>query len=154
MPVIRISDTTWGRLQQHARPLEDTAEDVVCAALDALDKAKGIKPKKPDPIKRRPRGNKLPQKEFRLPLMEVLLELGGSAEVKDIREALAPKILPRLSEDDFQLVSSGDERWWNATCWERSDLVKEGLFRKDSPRGIWELSDEGRRQILDILKQA
>lgn len=153
MPVIRISDATWSRLQQHARPLEDTAEDVVRAALDALDKAKGVKAKKPEPIKRRPRGNKLPQREFRLPLMEVLLELGGSAVVKDIREALAPKIKPRLSEDDFELVSTGDERWWNATCWERSDLVKEGLFRTDSPRGIWELSDEGRKHILANIKK-
>jgi len=148
MPVIRISETTWGRLQQHARPLEDTAEDVVCTALDALDKAKGPKVKKPARVKRRHRGNILPQKEFRIPLMEILLELGGSAKVKDIRDALAPKVKPRLSEDDFQLVSTGDERWWNATCWERSNLVKEGLFRNDSQRGIWELSDQGRRYIL------
>ena len=152
MPVIRISDSTWERLKQHARPLEDTAEDVVCAALDALDKAKGIEITKPVPVKRRSRGNKLPQKEFRVPLMEVLLELGGSAEVKEIRKALAPKIKPRLSEDDFGLVKTGDERWWNATCWERSDLVKEGLFRNDSPRGTWELSEEGRQFIVGHMK--
>lgn len=154
MPVIRITDATWRRLQHHARPLEDTAEDVVSAALDALDRAKGIAIKKTTPAKRHPRGKKLPQKEFRIPLMEVLLELGGSAVVKDIREALAPKIKPRLSEDDFQLVSTGDERWWNATCWERSDLVKEGLLRNDSPRGRWELSEHGRRYILGHLKRS
>ncbi|HDR29905.1 winged helix-turn-helix domain-containing protein [Rhodovulum sp.] len=39
---------------------------------------------------------------------------------------------------------ASEERWWNATCWARSGLVKEGRFRSDSPRGVWELSDEGR----------
>jgi RNA polymerase alpha subunit len=37
-----------------------------------------------------------------------------------------------------------DPRWWNAVCWERSDLVKEGLMRVDSDRGVWEISDEGK----------
>ena len=149
MPVIRVSDITWKRLQEHARPLEDTAEDVICAALDALDRGKGVEVEKLKPKKRRSRGNKLPQKEFRLPLLETLLELGGAAEVKDVRKAIFPRIKEKLSEDDFELVSSGDERWWNATCWERSDLVKEGLFRKDSPRGIWELSSKGREELAD-----
>lgn len=147
MPVIRISDATFARLQTHARPLEDTAEDVVCLALDALDKSKGVKPAPAKPKKTRRRGNKTPQRDFRLPLMKVLLELGGSAEVKNIREKMLPAMKSRLSEDDFEAVSTGEERWWNATCWERSDLVKEGLFRDDSPRGVWELSDEGIKQL-------
>ncbi|QJF50690.1 winged helix-turn-helix domain-containing protein [Roseobacter ponti] len=58
----------------------------------------------------------------------------------------------RLTEDDFEPVSTGEERWWNATCWERSDLVKEGLFRDDSPRGVWELSDEGRTFVTEQVK--
>ena len=44
---------------------------------------------------------------------------------------------------DRQPVSTGDERWWNATCWARSNLVKEGYLRNDSPRGTWELSEQG-----------
>lgn len=28
-------------------------------------------------------------------------------------------------------------------CWERNDLVKEGLLRGDSDRGVWELSARG-----------
>ena len=35
-PVIRISDETWERLKSFARPLEDSADDVVRRALDAL----------------------------------------------------------------------------------------------------------------------
>ncbi len=150
MPVIRITDSTWGRLKQHARPLEDTVNDVLNFALDALDKSKGISPKPKEKRmapKSTSKGPKLPQKEFRLPLMEVLLELGGSAQVRDIREKLEPRVKPRLHEADYDPVSTGEPRWWNAACWERNDLVKEGLFRNDSPRGTWELSDEGRRHL-------
>jgi len=153
MPVIRISDATFARLQTHARPLEDTAEDVVRLALDALDKSKGVKPAAPKPKKTRRRGNKTPQRDFRLPLMKVLLELGGSAEVKDIRDKMLPAMKARLTEDDFEAVSTGEERWWNATCWERSDLVKEGLFRDDSPRGVWELSDAGRAFVVQQVNK-
>lgn len=148
MPVIRISDATFTRLQAHARPLEDTADDVVRAALDALEKMKGMKAAPPKPKKTRRRGNKTPQRDFRLPLMKVLLDMGGSAEVQDIRKRLLPAVKDRLTEDDYEPVSTGEERWWNAACWERSDLVKEGLFREGSPRGVWELSEEGRAFIV------
>ena len=37
MPVIRVSQQTWERLQRHARPLEHTANDVVEMALNALE---------------------------------------------------------------------------------------------------------------------
>lgn len=153
MPVVRISDATSARLQTHARPLEDTAEDVVRCALDALDKLKGIKAAPPEPKKaHRRRGNKTPQRDFRIPLMKVVLELGGTAEVKDIRGKVLTAMKSRLTEDDYQPVSTGEERGWNAACWERSDLVKEGLFREDSPRGVWELSDEGRTFVTAQLK--
>ena len=148
MPVIRISESTFARLQGHARPLEDTADDVVCLALDALDKSKGISLVEQKVKRPRRRGNKTPQRDFRLPLMKVLLELGGVGEVKIIRSTLYPKVKDSLTKDDYEIVSTGEDRWWNATCWERSELVKEGLFRRGSPRGIWELSDKGRAFIV------
>ena len=49
----------------------------------------------------------------------------------------------RLSPDDLEPLSSGEERWWNATKWERHQLVQEGYLRDDSERGYWELSDRG-----------
>ena len=44
---------------------------------------------------------------------------------------------PLLRPGDRELASTGEERWWNATCWERSTLMKEGYLRADSPRNIW-----------------
>ncbi len=142
MPVIRVSAPTWERLKSHARPLEDTPEDVIRLALDALDSAKGRTPIIPAPRKpsTSPKGKKLPQKEFRAPLLDVLRELGGEAKVSEIKSILEPKVAPRLSDADYALVSTGEPRWWNAVCWERNSLVKEGILSNASPRGVWALS--------------
>jgi len=149
MPVIRISDATWERLKAHARPFEDKPEDVVVLALDALDEKFGQKPSRPAKNTRAKEisGKKLPQKEFRLPLMKAVLELGGSADVSAVRRLMEKKVTPQLSDADYEPVSGGDPRWWNATCWERANLVREGFFMTDSPRGVWELSEKG-KQLL------
>jgi restriction endonuclease Mrr len=60
---------------------------------------------------------------------------------------MGKKMAQRLSEVDLALVSSGDPRWWNAVCWERSNCVKEGLMRRDTERGTWAVSDKGREWL-------
>jgi hypothetical protein len=112
-------------------------------------------PVRPESNKRND-GTKLPQKEFRIPLLFTLIDLGGSAPAKTVREKMEPLMAPRLSEGDYESVSvsTGDPRWWNAVCWERSELVKEGLMRDDSARGIWEISETGKRQPASLHKKA
>ena len=145
MPVIRISDETYARMQRHAKPFEDTPESIIVKALTALDMMDGELPSPAQaPAARRSDAPKLPQKEFRIPLLMTLLKFGGKAQAKDVRSLLGPIMVPRLVEGDYESVSTGDPRWWNAACWERSDLVKEGLMRGDSERGVWEVSEEGK----------
>ena len=54
-------------------------------------------------------------------------------------------LTPVLTEDDFEIVSNGNPRWWNAVCTVHSELSMEGLLRSGSKRGIWELSEQGRK---------
>lgn len=150
MPTIRISDRSWERLKGWAEPLVDSADSALAKALDAADRYRdGTPPQEPEaPPKPAPTGAKrakLPQKDFRGPLLQVLLELGGSAHVHELRSILRERMESRLLPGDFDQVSGGVERWWNATCWVRHDLVNEGFFREDSPRGVWELSEEGKK---------
>jgi hypothetical protein len=151
MPVIRVTEATWDRMKQHAKPLEDTPDDIVRRALDALEGKSTATPKKPSATIGRPTkaaiGHKLPQKEFRNPLLLALDAIGGGGSLDKIREALLPRIEGRLGPADYVKVQTGEARWWNAACWERSDLVKEGYLRSDSPRGRWELSEEGRQMV-------
>ena len=90
---------------------------------------------------------KLPQREFREPLLKVIYDFGGSAQMRDVLPVLKERVDSRLLPGDFERVSTGDERWWNAACWERSELVKEGYLRNDSPRGVWALSEKGTRAV-------
>lgn len=151
------------KLKSHAIPLEDTPDDVINRALDALGAASSGAPVPPrstarelpataQQTRRGRKGNKLPQKEFREPLLNVLYELGGRALTTRIREIMEQQMAPRLCHEDHELVSSGDPRWWNATCWERNDLVKEGLFRDNSNRGTWELSERGIKFVEASLR--
>lgn len=92
-----------------------------------------------------------PQKNFRIPLLEALYWMGGSASTEKVRAKLREMMAGRLTPRDHQIVSSGQERWWNRVCFERADLVREGLFRNDSPRGVWELSLAGFEYVENYL---
>ena len=150
MPVIRISQQTWNRLKAHAAPLEHTADDIVSMALDALDAAKGQqKPVSSAPEKirepRSRRSTRYSQKEIRVFLLETLYALGGHASSQQVQASMKRVLTPVLTEDDFEIVSNGNPRWWNAVCTVRSELSMEGLLRSGSKRGIWELSEQGRK---------
>jgi hypothetical protein len=155
MPVIRVSQATYDRLARHARPFEDKPEDVVRKALDALEEKVGMRAEKPtgQTTLAKAEGIKLPQKAFRAPLLEALSELGGSAHVSEIRALMEKKLGSVLSEADREPVSNGDPRWWNATCWERDALVKEGVFAKGSARGVWAMADLPRGATVEELDQ-
>lgn len=154
MPVIRVSDETMKRLKRWAEPLVDTPETALSKALDAAERA-GLRPATPVASARKasaPKRNvrrlaKLPQKEFRRPLLEALYMLGGNADVQSVREEMFARVQASLRPGDHVEVSSGDPRWWNAICWERNALVKEGLLRSDSRRGHWELSEKGKQAV-------
>ncbi len=163
MPVIRISDGTMERLKAWAEPLEDTAESALAKALDVAEEARKLprrdRSKTAAKAPRVPRAhavstNKLPQKEFRQPLLEVLYQMGGSAHVTDLRPVMKEKMISVLLSGDLERLSSGDARWWNATCWERFNLVREGYLRGDSPRGTWELSETGMKHVERSISQS
>jgi len=156
MPVIRISDSTWNRLKAHARPLEDSADDVVRLALDALEASTSRRSPAtaadfpgPRTVRRRKKDDRTPQRQFRLPLLRVLRLMGGAGAVADVRGRLEREIGDSLLPVDRERVSTGDPRWWNAVCWERADLVREGLLEKASRRGVWALSVAGRRHLFE-----
>jgi hypothetical protein len=156
MPVIRVSQQTWKRLQTHATPLDHTANDVVEMALDALEvyvrkgrhtfdarNSAALTKKRAS----RKRGKRLPLKQFRRPLLEALYRHGGKAYSREIRATMERMMAPLLSDADHELVSNDLPRWWNSTCFMRNQLVENGLFRNDSQHGVWELSKQGRTMV-------
>jgi len=160
MPVMRISEDTWKRLQTWAVPLEDSPDDALRRVLDA---AEAQRPRKggaeavPEPVpselpgaapfqrrKRRSRVQKLSQDAYRGPILVALRELGGSGSMAEVLDRVFQEVEGRLTEADRERLASGtDVRWRNTAAWERFKMVEEGLLASDSPRGTWELTEKG-----------
>lgn len=159
MPVMRISEDTWKRLQSWAVPLQDSPDDALLRVLDAAEaqrQGKGggtavledVNARSPRPAgqrrRRRGRVQKLSQDAYRGPILVALRELGGSGSMADVLDRVFEKVEDRLTEADRERLPSGtDVRWRNTAAWERYQMVEEGLLRPDSPRGTWELTEAG-----------
>lgn len=99
--------------------------------------------------KRAARGTLLPQAEYELPLLESLVELGGSGPASEVIERVGSKLDGQLTVADHSTLASGDLRWRSRVQFVRLGLVKEGLIARQSPRGIWAITDEGRERVRD-----
>ena len=104
------------------------------------------------PLKRRnlgrlQRGVRTPEIAYYQPILEALNELNGSAEMNDVVEKVEQSMRGVLGEVDYEPLASGTEmlRWRNAAQWARNTMVEEGLLKSNSPRGIWEITEAGRR---------
>ncbi len=52
---------------------------------------------------------------------------------------------------DFEEVSTGEARAENTIAWGRNALKERGLIKRTSPRGIWELTEDGIEKAKQLL---
>jgi len=103
--------------------------------------------------RRAERGEITPPYNYRLPILEALIEMGGSGRTQDVLDRVYNKMKDQLKPKDLEMIPSGtDIRWKKIAQWERLRLKNEGYLKKDSPRGMWEITDEGRK-LYERLKQ-
>lgn len=97
------------------------------------------------------RGLRTPESKYYAPILQVIDEMGGSGETGEVLDRVGQKMKGTLKEVDHDpLASSPDNpRWRNAAQWARNSMVKEGLLKADSPRGVWEISDRGRQSLQE-----
>ncbi len=98
-------------------------------------------------LPRAPKGVLLAEPEYELPILRTLVELGSRAPTSELLTALEGKLDGMLKPLDRERLASGDIRWKNRAQFVRLKLVRGGDMVKDSPRGIWEISDQGRRRV-------
>lgn len=92
----------------------------------------------------------VPEPDYVFPILQALVDAGGRSGPQQVRSAVYPKIAHRLSEWD-----RGDEsdkrairtRWEHRVDTVRRKLCIAGLMRRDSPVGVWEISDQGREHL-------
>ena len=98
------------------------------------------------------RGIKTPEADFQLPILQVLVELGGQGRKRDVMKAVGRVMKDQLHAWDKKRLPSNtghsETRWQNTCAWARNTMVHEqGLLMQDSPRGIWQISEQGRKYL-------
>ena len=89
--------------------------------------------------------------EFFEPILLVLKEMGGSGEAVELVERVRQAMEPMLRDVDYELLKGdGKPRWEKTLHWARWEMVKDGLLKSNSPRGIWEISEKGRTLLSSL----
>jgi Mrr N-terminal domain len=142
---VQLSESTFSRLQRLAIPLVDTIESVIEKLIDYRENEHSDQPQEPDThgSTESEEFYQLPEKAFRIPLLETMYELGGKAHPDEVKRLQYAKVVSLLGPGDLREASAGGPRWWHSTQWNRNHMKNEGLFKSDSRKSIWELTDEG-----------
>ena len=150
MPNINISDRTYRRLHQHALSFDDRPEDVILRLIDQAEALAGDAVPEPAvgppsrPTRAAP-GSLLPLTEYWVPILRLLVERGGSAPSNDVLDALEQRMDGRFTPGDKEHIPSGAIRWRNRARFARLRMKEAGLLSGSSHRGVWEVTEDGRR---------
>ncbi len=159
MRTIEIDDDVMTALKAEAEPFADTPNSVLRRVLGlhkaspttvgagkARSNADAEGPAEGNPARARA-GTILPEEEYMLPLLEALRQHGGRAPAREVVEEVGQRLADRLTTLDKEIVRSGGVRWRNRVQFARLRLIDRGFLKKNSPRGLWEITKEGENYI-------
>lgn len=90
-------------------------------------------------------------------ILKILVESGGKAETYRVIDKIKHDYGKILSEKDFMgYEKSKEERCSNYIRFARQHLIEAGCLKRGSPRGLWEITEEGTKQYgewLDLIKK-
>jgi Mrr N-terminal domain len=167
-PKILIDDDVLALLKSNAEPFVDTPNTVLRRLLglpetnghmppEDGDDVLSVAPAKPTRQRRRRRrpaakraqpGTILADEEYEIPLLATLDAHGGRAPTSEVLDELGRRLADRLMPADLEPLASGDIRWRNRAQFVRLRLIERGDMASGSPRGIWEISDQGRDRLV------
>jgi len=101
---------------------------------------------------RAPRGALLPEDRYEGPLLVALAERGGSGSSREVIDAVGKRLKDDLMPMDKESLKSGGIRWQSRVQFVRLRLIERGLIAKDTPRGIWGLTDAGMTAAKEVSK--
>jgi hypothetical protein len=172
---IEVDAEVFDLLREKAEPFVDTSPNLVLRRLLGLDatstrrgpetpmtpqpvcrsdasaKDKKSKPRKSAPAKRTraATGTLLPEDRYERPLLKALVEAGGQAPYRDLVEAVGRDLNDVLMPADFERLNSGSVRWQSRLQFVRLRLIERGYLDKNSPRGVWGVTEAGQQALAE-----
>jgi hypothetical protein len=155
MPTIRVDQDVFEGLQKLAQPFVDSPSTVIRRMLEergVLDKgAQGIPTARAQIFsKDKPlvsADGLTPQSVYEKYLLFTLLkEFNSKGHKRDVTHAIVKRMMKdgHIGPADQELVSTGETKAENTIAWARNALKDRGHISRLSPRGIWELTAEGK----------
>ncbi|MEA1924087.1 MAG: hypothetical protein U9N63_15735 [Pseudomonadota bacterium] len=108
------------------------------------NKKKSLVPITKDHIKKASTGEQTPQSELIPYLLESLKELDGEANCNEVLALMEQKLSGKLLPGDLEPDSGFKIKWRHNAHWARLKLANDGILKKNSPRGIWQFSEDHR----------
>jgi NADPH:quinone reductase-like Zn-dependent oxidoreductase len=91
-----------------------------------------------------------PEAEYQLPVLQALVDLGGSAPIESVLERVEQLMRGVLREVDYEgFERNPRQRWNNQARWARQRLADKGQIKPyvKGNRGLWEISEAGRERL-------
>jgi predicted CopG family antitoxin len=156
MPTIRIEDDVFKGLQQLAKPFVDSPSSVIRQLLEERGVLKAQDTNgAADSHARESRSRSVgttangltPQPVYESYLHVILAkEFSGRGHKRDVTHAVVKRMMKdgHIGPADQEIVSTGETKAENTIAWARNALKDRGQISRISPRGIWELTAEGK----------
>jgi len=153
MPVVRISEELFREVQKYAEPLVDNFET---ALWKALKKNESLINGSSLPVRQR-RTKSFATAEltnpadFWIPVLNSLAEKGGKATRQEVHDNIERRMKDKLKPGDYESNRDGTLKWSKQVDYQRLAMVHDGLIQKDSPVGIWEITELGKQWLKNHL---
>ena len=95
-----------------------------------------------------PRGLRTAEADFRLPILEVISDMGGHAEIEAVFEQVESRMEAVINDYDCESLPANPTllRWKSTVLWCGNSMITEELLSNAQP-GIWEITDKGQEYI-------
>ena len=146
MPVVRISEELFKEVQKYAEPLVDNFETTLWKILKLVGKDDVQIPMRHEA---RSTGKLTHPKDFWRPILKILVDEGGQASVQKVIQSVERKMRDRFKPGDHDKNLDGSEKWEKQVNFQRLAMTHKGLLASNSPRGIWAITEQGRKWLSE-----
>jgi hypothetical protein len=144
MPVIRISDELFKEVQKYAEPLVDNFETALWKALKQNEKIPILHQRKE---RSRATAELTPPSEYWIPTLKSISDKGGKSTRQEVHNDFKQRMQDKLKPGDFELNNDGTTKWSKQLDYQRLAMVHNGLIKKDSRAGEWEITELGKQWL-------